>query len=478
MKPVKRGDSIRKALTARWFNEQNKSRSVPLPPSRPANPENPVKILCIADSGTFDRFDAATIVGPMLAYEAGLEGASQHSTIGCKLSTSLVANKWGIVQGPCGPGTSSKFVVLGLTWANFELTDNTHTHVKVESGALTSGTSGDARIISPPPGTAPITGTGLIYITPPGTSTGTYIRFTLTTDLTSSGTATVNATSDTGVVAVSASITVLNYSNEIANSGARGTAVSFNGTTWFIVEVNRPPILQEVLLTCNSHDWTAGDLSRGFAADQTDPITFSTVSSGGSFPVNDIDFTDIEVLNTYNHVWLSGDTALVMLLSNNVYEIVDIFRQTCLAVRFELYSDAPSGLTPNLTVSALAPDGNDSGEPPSGSFTVKDIYGVAHNAKMGHYGVAHWDFNNEWWYAIECQHIATRFIGTLQATLSGGAATISVTPVTALNGILPSGTQTVYNKFSWDAGTTGHNILVEWDPVNGQWFTNQMRCPA
>ena len=66
-----------------------------------------------------------------------------------KVNSTLVANKWGIVQGPCLPEHSSKLIVLGVTWAIFTYTSG-HTHVDVTGGALTSGTSGKAIILSAP----------------------------------------------------------------------------------------------------------------------------------------------------------------------------------------------------------------------------------------------------------------------------------------------------------------------------------------
>ena len=312
----------------------------------------------------------------------------------------------------------------------------------------------------------------------PDTTPLTWIKFTLTTDLTSTGSATITTTSDATNWPTTTAITVTNYSAIAAYSGAIGTAILI-GTIWYVVEVNRPPGFIQANLSCNSHDWTSGDSARGFTADQVTPITWNSMLGLGNYPTNFFSH-DIEIENPYNLNWLDGDDIIAERshYGYDVYYVVKVLRQKCMRFRFELTADAPTGLTPNLTATAICPVGEDSGPPPSGSLTLKDIYGIAHNAKDGHKGVACYDFNNDWYFVEHCQHISTRFIGTLQATLSGGAATISVTPVTALNGVLPSGTQTVYNKFSWDAGTTGHNILVEWDPVNGQWFTNQMRCPS
>jgi len=149
-KVVKPGDPIREAITASWFNEQNKSRTSPPTNQRQFIPENPVQVDCIADTGVdLTRFSAANIIGPAIPYEAFEGGAVQYSTYMVKVNSTLVADKWGIVQGPCYPNYPSKLIVTGITWASFSYT-NGHTHVEVTGGALVSGTSGKAIILSAP----------------------------------------------------------------------------------------------------------------------------------------------------------------------------------------------------------------------------------------------------------------------------------------------------------------------------------------
>jgi len=149
-KVVKAGDKIQDAVTASWFNEINKSRNILPLNQRQFIPENPVQVDCIADTGVdLARFAAANIVGPAIPYEAIGSSALQYSTSMVKVNSTLVADKWGIVQGPCLPNHSSKLIVLGVTWAIFTYTSG-HTHVDVVSGVLTSGTSGKAIILSPP----------------------------------------------------------------------------------------------------------------------------------------------------------------------------------------------------------------------------------------------------------------------------------------------------------------------------------------
>lgn len=147
---VRAGDDIRKGVTASWFNEQNKKRTQAKSNGLAHIPENPVKVDCVANTGlTFSRFQAANIVGPAIPYEDFDGDAVQYSTSRVKVNSTLVADKWGILQGPCTQDNPSKLVVSGVTWALFNYTSG-HTHVDVVSGALTSGTSGKAIILSPP----------------------------------------------------------------------------------------------------------------------------------------------------------------------------------------------------------------------------------------------------------------------------------------------------------------------------------------
>lgn len=149
-KVVKAGDKLRDAVTASWFNNINKRSHQLSQQNKVVVPENPVKVGCVADTGVdLARFDAANIVGPGIPYEDFDGDAVQYSSCLVKVNATLVENKWGIVQGPCTPNYPTRLVVLGVTWANFAYTSG-HTHVDVVDGALTSGTSGKAIILSPP----------------------------------------------------------------------------------------------------------------------------------------------------------------------------------------------------------------------------------------------------------------------------------------------------------------------------------------
>jgi hypothetical protein len=235
-----------------------------------------------------------------------------------------------------------------------------------------------------------------------------------------------------------------------------------------------PPLIQ-VSLTSNSHDWTSGDLARGFTVDRVTPITFTSPIPIGEFPVG-TSLGTITIENPDNFNWLSGDKAICRKHDEETYYVIKVLRATCTRIRFKLTANTPNGLTPNLTAVAIAPVNGESGQPPSGSMTIKDIYGVAYNGRTDHKGVAEYDYNNDWWYATHCQHLAWDFHGTVVSPgVSPGDTNIVVAPVTAMDGILPSGNQTVRNTYNWDKGETSHIIGCRWSPVNGRYESYQIR---
>jgi hypothetical protein len=303
-----------------------------------------------------------------------------------------------------------------------------------------------------------------------------FITFVLTSGLTDTGTATVETTSDASIIAVGDVVDLYNPTEYPAYVGAVGSAVQANGV-WCVVEVNRPSPFLHVTLSCDSHNWTASDSATGFNADQVSPITVSFTKGIDGFPLSY--GGTVTISNPYNFNWLTGDRALLRKQDDSGnYFVIKVFRQTCLRFRFRLTANTPSTLEPMLTATAICPTNSEDGPPPSGTISIKDIFGYAANAKTGHKGVAEYDFNNGWWYVTECQHTAWRFRGTLSGTLTGGASFFNVTPVRAFDGKLPVGTQTVYNMHSWDSGTNGHIVSCEWNPEDGRYEAYQMRCPA
>ncbi len=315
-----------------------------------------------------------------------------------------------------------------------------------------------------------------------GGGSATWVKFTLSADLTSTATATVQTTSDAGVVAVSDSITVSNYSGQAAYAGAIGTAVSFDeGTTWFVVEVNRRPNFYEIELTCDSHAWSgSSDTTQGFAADRTDPITYTLNLTVGSFPLNHThDYENLPTIkNPRNHCWVSGDNALVERVNDSEYRVVKVLRQNCLRFRFLISSDVPTGQNPDVTATAISPLDGESGEPPSGTLTLKDRYGKAYNGKSGQKGIACYDFNRQEHFVEECWTTATVLVGLVNATQTGMSTStdIVVKSCVGMNGISPSGTVNVRNVYNWSTAVINQPIEFYWHPVNGRYEGRQMQC--
>jgi hypothetical protein len=316
------------------------------------------------------------------------------------------------------------------------------------------------------------------------------ITFNLLTDLPIGAGAVANAgityTTDPANFPVGVAVVVYNTVSAPALAGSEGVAI-FIDERWHVIQVNRPQPFFHIDLTCNSHDWTAETGSstvRGGNATQTIPITYGFSAGMSSFPNNFNQFLNIS--NPYNLHWETGDRALVRYFTATEYFVVKVFKQRCTRFRFRLTANAPNGLTPNLSVVALAPTNTEGGPPPTGTVTVRDDYYLAHNARIGHKGVAEWDYNNSRWFVTQCEHWATRVLGTLSGAFSGTPPTFRVICTVGLNGQTPNipaaggdpaNSVLVQNRYSWEAGANGHNIEIEWNPVNGQWIPVQMRCP-
>ena len=263
------------------------------------------------------------------------------------------------------------------------------------------------------------------------------VSFTLTSDLTSTGTATVNSTSDPLTIDVGDSISLVNSSGKPAFDGATGVAMLVFGA-WYVVEVDRPVGMIEAVFSSNSHDWSVDPAVRGFTADQISPITWSSAVNLGSFPV---EFNQtLSISNPYNLNWKSGDRGLLRKFSATEYIVVKVLRQVCLRFRFKLTADS-SGLSPNVTAVAVCPSGAESGPPPSGSLSLADPFNKTLNAKSGHYGIAEYDWNNDRYQVVECQHFARRIKGEVNATATpGDVGNRAVKNFKGMDGITTAGT--------------------------------------
>lgn len=301
--------------------------------------------------------------------------------------------------------------------------------------------------------------------------------FTLTANLAVGGTAaaTVISTNDPAL-SVGNSITVMAAGDERSYTGCKGLAIKVDNE-WWVVKVDQHAILWEATLTDETHDFSVGggNVPGAVASQQT--IAFTSKEAMTPWPFSYLP-TSPAVTNPSNFVGVIGDKILVLHeRSTDVNEIIAIFPATARAFQFEYTADRGTGLTPSTAAKRSQALIGFSGDLPS-TFNAKDSYYVGSNAKSGDKGIVVWDLNLEAWHIIASEHTATRVLGTLYASFSGAAATFSVTPVTGLNGKTPSGTLTVQNRYSWDTGTSGHKIEIEWDPINGQWNPVQMRCPS
>jgi len=79
--------------------------------------------------------------------------------------------------------------------------------------------------------------------------------------------------------------------------------------------------------------------------------------------------------------------------------------------------------------------------------------------------------------AVEGTHVATLLRARIQTSFTDTPATITVTPVVAFNGSLPSGDLTVQNIYKWHSGLVNKAFLIIWNPVDEQWEPVQMECP-
>lgn len=302
--------------------------------------------------------------------------------------------------------------------------------------------------------------------------------FVLLENSTGSGVVRAKITSQDGKIEI-ASSAALRYKWGLldgAVTGFTGECTAYDGTYYFDQCLVRPSIVH-VNLTSNSHDWTAGDTARGFTVDQVTPITFDSPSITSGYPLTAASVSGITLTNPNNLNWIAGDKAVCRRVTANSYEIFEIINAICLRFRFVLTANAPNGLTPNITATAICPANSRSGQPPSGTLTLKDVFGAAHNAKTGHKGVAEFDYNNNWFYITECQHLSWKFRGKLALTLSGAAATMSVTPEYGIGpGALPSAPTTVHNRHGWESGAVNDVVRVEWNPELGQYEAYQLDC--
>lgn len=184
MRASRPGQKLQEVYTSKLHNELVRaSRKLPTPGKPPLGPEvNPIVVKAFSSSITKERFEAVNITGPALDIDNNDDTDPAFGFINVLVDAEPTDENFGILQGPLTDVTTPKLVLVGLTWAKFELLNTNDTHVQLVSNTLKSSTSGPARIIRKPEGTAPVTGLGLILIS--GTGNASAKMYVLLEDMT------------------------------------------------------------------------------------------------------------------------------------------------------------------------------------------------------------------------------------------------------------------------------------------------------
>lgn len=147
--PVKAGDSIKRALTARTFNQIIRPQKTRPRPAIVKKQHIPVTVKGVGVDVA--RYRPVNIVGPVLTNEEDGELFNEYYDYPmCTVTTTLTNKGWGVTQAPINIRSPGEVVLLGLTWVYADVTDLEHPCLKVEDGLLVSGETGKATIITYP----------------------------------------------------------------------------------------------------------------------------------------------------------------------------------------------------------------------------------------------------------------------------------------------------------------------------------------
>jgi hypothetical protein len=317
----------------------------------------------------------------------------------------------------------------------------------------------------------------------------TLVTFTLDEDLAVGAAqladATVVATSDEVVAAVSSSITLTSHGQWRAQTGAAGMAL-LAGADWWIVYLEQRPA--QIL----------GEFSTGLLITDASK-TLSNPVALDAWPNHDLPST-LTAHNPHKHHCIDGDKAIVTWNEDQErYEVTDILPIFAKRFWFKLKTNQswPDGYKQSVTdteAEATIPASGFSGDLPTGvDFGLLDQFGLCHNARgddgsqaPADMGVAEYNMDEDTWIVIHCTHRATKCLGTLASAFSGTPATFDVAVPSdgGLDGTHPNdfgfgGTTnvTVQNKYSWESGDSGGEIKIYRDPRDGNWYPDQMECP-
>lgn len=316
-----------------------------------------------------------------------------------------------------------------------------------------------------------------------------FFHFTLTANLagTVGATATADATAANTIGGATTAITVTNPGTFRAFSGATGLAAKVAEDVYWIIVVDQPALRVRVKL--DAHPNSSGGAVR-FGADPREadaaiklaspapvaltPYPFSFVHSS----VNPATSTGL-IPNTYDKFGENGDWAILEWdASADAYFVSEVIPQRQQEFWATIATDRPAGLGQIISCTPVAPATD--GAFPSSPVNVTDLYNAAINGKSTHKLLAKWNADSGGYQVVVSQHTARRVKCTVAATFSGTPATFTATVVNGMDGLAPTGTLTIQNRYDWPDGTLGNPLEVLWDTHAGEWYPDQMKwsCPA
>lgn len=152
--PVKPGDSIARAFTAKVFNKLVQPAKHKPTPKQKRRQHIPVTIIGVGTE--INQYQAVDITGPVLTNtdEGNLFNEYYRYPM-CNISSSITEQGWGVAQAPINNNSPGEVVLSGLTWVYADVQSLGHKRIGVDGGVLVSGDKGKARIITLPTTTGP-----------------------------------------------------------------------------------------------------------------------------------------------------------------------------------------------------------------------------------------------------------------------------------------------------------------------------------
>lgn len=234
------------------------------------------------------------------------------------------------------------------------------------------------------------------------------------------------------------------------------------------------------------YDFDGGEsgVTIGAAVTLTATLASGLGSTSANATVNETnDPSAPATLTVYNTVAraLGVGAKVTVIKIGEAWWLVESSQPSAIKLGITYAANHPTGLS-TVSVAKLMscnPDyAFDGGALPSTPFNAKDRFNLALNAKTGQKAIVEYD-PVEGYYITNSQHTSWRVNGTVVSAFTGTPATFSVTPVTPLDGILPVGTLSVRNRFSWPSAAAAAKITIQWDSDANEYFAYQMgwTCP-